>query len=275
MLLSELYNKACGILFENDVPDYKTDAKYLMEYCIGLKPLELTLNPNRNVSDKEAEMYLDLIKKRAGRYPLQYITNSQIFMGLDYYVDESVLIPRQDTEILVEQVLQRSNGKSVLDMCTGSGCIIISLKVLGNLSKAVGVDISDKALSIARKNSEKNNTDVTFVQSDLFENVTGKYDIIVSNPPYIPDDVVNTLMPEVRCHEPVLALRADNRGLEYYMKISKEAKSYLNPGGMIAYEIGCEQAKDVSEILENEGYTDIRVVKDYASLDRVVLAVLN
>jgi release factor glutamine methyltransferase len=172
----------------------------------------------------------------------------------------------------VEEVLAVCGGKSVLDMCTGSGCIIISIASLGKPVRAVGADISPDALKIADRNAAKNNASVEFVQSNLFEKVEGKFDIIVSNPPYIPTGEIEGLMPEVKDHEPLLALDGAADGLYFYEKITASLKDYLNRGGNVLYEIGCEQGEAVSQILKNAGFTDIAVKKDLSGLDRVVTA---
>jgi release factor glutamine methyltransferase len=271
--LKSLYKDICELLSKQDVPDYEYDAKVLIEHFCGIRMMDFVLNPNKIIEENMVDDTLQAAYKRATRYPLQYIVGHQMFMGLDFKVNESVLIPRQDTEILVEYLLDKCGGKSVLDMCTGSGCIAISLCKMASAAKVSAVDISKDALRVARENASINAVDVEFIESDLFENVdTTRFDVIVSNPPYIPGDVVKTLMPEVKDYEPVLALEASDRGLYFYKKISKEAKKYLNEGGIIAYEIGCEQAKDVTDILVKNGYSDVVVLKDYAGLDRVVVA---
>lgn len=270
--LRDLYDKAKDILSKNDVPDSMVDARLLLEYCFGLKPMDLILYPDKTCDYEQAVRYMKMVQKRATRYPLQYITGIQEFMGLEFKVNESVLIPRQDTEILVENVIKFCNNKSVLDMCTGSGCIIVSIGRYASARKLTAVDISLEALDVARYNANFNEVSVDFIQSDLFENVSEKFDVIVSNPPYIPKSVIKGLMPEVRDYEPHLALEADNKGLYFYELIAKQAHNYLNENGIIAFEIGYEQAEDVSNILCDNRFYDIKVIKDYASHDRVVMA---
>lgn len=221
------------------------------------------------------EKYMELIDKRATHVPLQYITGHQEFMGLDFMVSPAVLIPRQDTEILVEEVEKVCAGKSVLDMCTGSGCIIISLKKRGQIKSAAAADISEEALAVAKINAAKNEADISFIHSNMFTHIEEKYDIIVSNPPYIETEVIKGLMPEVRDFEPLGALDGDEDGLKFYRILAKESKNHLTQNGMLFLEIGCEQAKDVSELLAENGFENIRVVKDYAGLDRVVTAQLR
>ena len=187
-------------------------------------------------------------------------------------MNEHVLIPRFDTEILVEEVMKElHDGFSILDMCTGSGCILLSLLKYSNNCSGVGVDISENALAVAKENQKRLGLDASFVQSDLFEQITGKYDIIVSNPPYIRSDVIPTLMEEVRLHEPVLALDGTEDGLFFYRKIVKESTDYLNGGGWLFFEIGYDQGEAVKKLMEENGFKNVKVVKDYAGLDRVVL----
>jgi len=194
-------------------------------------------------------------------------------MGLSFRVNESVLIPRQDTERLVEEVLKVCKDKDILELCTGSGCIIVSLAKLGDIKKAVAVDISSDAIKVAEENANANEALITYIQSDMFSNVSGTYDVIVSNPPYIESEVVEGLMPEVKDHEPRIALDGDADGLKFYRILAKESGRFLNKNGKIYLEIGYNQAASVSELLSQNGFAQINVVKDYAGLDRVVSAV--
>jgi release factor glutamine methyltransferase len=206
-------------------------------------------------------------------------------MGHEFYVDEHVLIPSQDTEVLVEEALKRMEGLNepeILDMCTGSGCILLSLLAEKPDSTGTGADISEAALQVARRNANRLGLEdrAEFVESDLFlaeyfmercGKDTGKYDILISNPPYIPTEEIGELMEEVRLHDPVLALDGRADGLYFYRKITECAGTYLNPGGWLLYEIGCSQGADVAFLLEQAGFTAVRIVKDLAGLDRVVL----
>ncbi len=194
-------------------------------------------------------------------------------MGLSFRVNESVLIPRQDTERLVEEVLKVCKDKDILELCTGSGCIIVSLAKLGDIKKAVAVDISSDAIKVAEENANANEALITYIQSDMFSNVSGTYDVIVSNPPYIESEVVEGLMPEVKDHEPRIALDGDADGLKFYRILAKESGRFLNKNGKIYLQIGYNQAASVSELLSQNGFAQINVVKDYAGLDRVVSAV--
>ncbi len=247
------------------------DARLLLEKVCGTDRNTLLVHGEREVSGEEQLLYEQDIEKRAAHIPLQHITGEQEFMGLTFYVNEKVLIPRQDTEILVEEVLRYlHDGMSVLDMCTGSGCILLSLLQYSNDCLGTGVDISEKALEVAKENAKRLEIDAVFLQSNLFEKVEGKFDIIVSNPPYIPTDVILTLMEEVREHEPIEALDGKEDGLFFYREIVKQAGAHLFRGGFMFFEIGCEQAKDVTALMEESGYKEVQVLKDYAGLDRVV-----
>jgi release factor glutamine methyltransferase len=260
------------ILSKHEIADADVDAWYLLAHVCKINRTDLLLRGATPVTEEDSIKYKELIEQRAAHIPLQHIIGSQEFMGLEFIVTKDVLIPRQDTEILVEEVLKLSSGKSILDMCTGSGCIIISLAKLGNPIKATGVDISEKALNIAKQNSKLNGVEVEFILSDLFDNLTGEYDIIVSNPPYIPTAEITRLMPEVRIHEPMTALDGYGDGLEFYRKITKQLKNHLVENGFIFYEIGHNQGEDVRIILEKEGFTDVVIKKDLNGHDRVVIA---
>ncbi len=284
MTYRELLAEGVNYLNENSIDEHENNAWILFEYVFSMKRHQYFMKMNETISDEsKVARYREFIAKRATHVPVQYITRTQDFMGMTFLVNENVLIPRQDTEVLVENVLQAIEKSSkdihVLDMCTGSGCIAISVSRLGNV-KVTAVDISDKALEVAKENAKNLGADrVRFVQSDLFEKINmnngveqnERYDIIVSNPPYIPSEVVDGLMPEVRVHEPRLALDGTEDGLEFYRRITKESSEYINDGGVLMYEIGCEQGEAVSNIMMDNGYVDVHVIKDLAGLDRVVI----
>lgn len=263
-----LYGKE--YLKQHDIADADVDAWYLLAHVCGIDRAEFLLGREEIVAEKDYKLYTSLLKKRGSHTPLQLITGVQEFMGLEFNVSSDVLIPRQDTENLVLEVLKICKGKSVLDMCTGSGCIIISLAKLESLKKAVGVDISEKALSIALKNAEQHKVKVEFIESDLFANVEGMYDVIISNPPYIPTKDIEKLMAEVKDHEPIIALDGDKDGLSFYKRIGNVINEYLAPNGYIFLEIGYDQGLAVRSILENSGIEDIKVIKDLSGLDRVI-----
>lgn len=273
MIMHDMLSKGTDTLQQAGITECRLDAWYLLSYCMGITKSQYYMRMNDDVDSHEVCKYEKLINRRAGRVPLQYITGSQEFMGLDFKVNEAVLIPRQDTEVLVSLALQYADGKRVLDMCTGSGCIAVSIAKLADNASVTAVDISKEALCLAKENAKNNGVDIAFIESDLWEGVKEVYDIIVSNPPYITDDEMLTLMPEVLGHEPELALRGGKKGLDYYCRIISEAPDYLAADGIIMFEIGCGQADEVSELLAAGGYTDIKVEKDLAGLDRVVWGV--
>lgn len=271
MEYKKLYEWGQQRLKKAEIAEASLDARLLLEWVCGTDRNTLLVHGDRVVSEKEQRLYENYIEKRAGRIPLQHITGEQEFMGLPFKVNEDVLIPRQDTEILVEEVLRNlHDGMSILDMCTGSGCILLSLLKYSNDCSGIGVDISEKALAVATENSKRLELEATFLQSNLFEKVEGKFDILVSNPPYIPSDVIPTLMEEVRSHEPMQALDGRKDGLYFYREIVRQAGEHLNRGGQLFFEIGCEQAEDVTEIMEKAGYKEVQVVQDFAGLNRVV-----
>ena len=268
------YEQAIEQLTLSQVPDAKVDAWYLFEHSTGLSRVSYFLKAQESMPAEQVEQLQSFIKQRKKRIPLQYIIGSQEFMGFSFFVSPSTLIPRQDTEVLVEEVCKSAKGKKVLDLCTGTGCIIISLAKLCSLKGAVGTDISSEAVEIAKKNAKQLGAEVTFYCGDLFLALPKeeKFDIIVSNPPYIPSAVIDTLMPEVKEYEPMTALDGDSDGLKFYREIIKSARKFLTPQGQLFFEIGCEQAKEVTTLLLENGFEEIRVKKDYAGLDRVVCA---
>lgn len=272
MTYGQLYAYGVAELTKADITEAQLDARLLLEYVCHTDRNELLVHSADERSAIEEEFYRMLIQKRTTRMPLQYITGEQEFMGLTFKVNEHTLIPRQDTEILVEECMRHLyDGMRVLDMCTGSGCILLSLMKYSNECEGIGVDISEEALKVARKNSEMlglKNSD--FIQGDLFENVRGAFDMIVSNPPYIASEVIETLMPEVREYEPMQALDGMKDGLFFYRKIIAEAEKYMNTGARLFFEIGYDQGEAVSKLMQEAGFKDVKVVKDYAGLDRVV-----
>ena len=276
MTYREVYQEGVKVLTEAAIAEAALDARLLLEYVCKTDRNTLLAHGDREVTGEEQAQYLERIARRAAHVPLQHITGEQEFMGLTFAVNSKVLVPRQDTEVLVEEVMRNlHDGMRILDMCTGSGCILLSLLQYSNDCTGVGVDLSTDALAVARGNYErirqqKPEMEASFLESDLFTKVEGRYDIIVSNPPYIRSDVIPNLMPEVRDYEPMMALDGTEDGLFFYREITKKAKDYLNRGGMLYYEIGCDQAEEVCAIMETEGFREIEVVKDFAGLDRVV-----
>ena len=274
MTVEELVRKGIKELESASVPEAQTNAMYLLEYALHINRMEYLLDKQRKVSKEEEEKYGSVIATRKSRIPLQHITGEQEFMGYPFLVNEHVLIPRQDTEILVEEAVKLANGKRILDMCTGSGCIILSMEQLCEPQYAMGVDISKDALAVARENGKRFDSKVNWLQSDLFDKVTEKFDVIVSNPPYIEKDEIPKLMEEVRCHEPNLALDGGEDGLDFYRRIITESRQYLESGGYLCFEIGYNQGEEVSSLMREAGFLECRVVKDLAGLDRVVIGQL-
>lgn len=347
----ELYQWGCVQLAQAEISESQLDARLLLEYCCGTDRNTLLAHGERRISAEEYGRYADCIARRKGHVPLQHIIGEQDFMGLTFTVNENVLIPRQDTEVLVEEVMRHlHDGMRILDLCTGSGCILLSLLHYSNECTGVGVDVSEGALQVAEENAERilgirmrgqeqsqkqgqeqgqsqeqensqeqgqiqelkreqdqsqeqrqkqeerrtqeqekkqeqeqeqkqyvsdTQSKFTLIQSDLFEklDVRDKFDIIVSNPPYIKTDVINTLMPEVRDHEPHIALDGRKDGLYFYREIIAQAGGYLSGGGMLFFEIGYDQGEEVRRLMECAGYTDVEIIKDFAGLDRVVCGI--
>lgn len=261
------------ILEEQQIDNASGEAWYLFSHCFQLSREDYLFGMTQEVEEGEPlKRYQEMLKKRVEqRIPLQYLLETQEFMGYSFWVTPDVLIPRQDTEIVLEEVInERIHPESILDLCTGSGCIAISLALQMNPRICVGTDISEKALNVAKVNGKNLAPMVEFIQSDLFEHVTGTYDLIISNPPYIKSRECLKLMPEVKNHEPMLALDGKEDGLYFYRKIIKNAAGYLNFGGMLAFEIGWDQGEDVSDLMRKAGFQNVAVKKDLAGLDRLV-----
>ena len=258
------------------IVEAKLDARLLLERICNTDHSALIAHPERELTDKELEDFNKFIERRAKREPVAYILGQWEFMGLTFDVSGDVLIPEQDSEFLVEEALRHcEDGMKLLDLCTGSGCIGLSILNFTNDTSAVCTDISDKALSIARKNAEKLGLSdrATFEETDLFPKKEEKVDLIVSNPPYIASSVIETLAPEVKDYEPRLALDGDADGLCFYRRIVDMAPSYLYSSGYLIMEIGYDQAEDVRRLLlENGKYHEIEVVKDFSGNDRVIKA---
>lgn len=311
LTLQLLLDEGTKKLIKAHVAEAELDARYLLLEAFRTDMAHFILDRGRSLS-KEAPVleavakYRDMIEKRARRIPLQQITGCCEFMGLEFFVSEHVLIPRQDTETLVEQVLKDYKGKdpAILDMCTGSGCIAFSLAILGDFEHIFAADVSKKALRVALKNGRRlyarhfgggkavssrlskepwrvqftcgysKKYEFTLIQSDLFSSFeeNQSFDVIVSNPPYIPTKVIEGLEPEVRDHDPMLALDGKEDGLYFYRRLAMECRSYLKPGGSVYFEIGHDQAEAVGQLLAQAGFKEIRVIKDAPGLDRVVRA---
>ena len=258
-------------LTDAGVPDAALDAWYLLQMVCKIERSYYYVHGEEDITQDAQKEYEIAVQKRAEHIPLQYIIGEQEFMGLRFKVNSNVLIPRQDTETLVEQVLKIVKpGMKVLDLCTGSGCVLIS--VLKNAPELTGMgsDISKTALLVAKENAKLHEVDAEWVRSDLFDNITETFDVIMANPPYIPTGEILSLMPEVRDFEPHQALDGLEDGLYFYRKIIAGSVEYLNEDGILCLEIGCEQASAVTEMMKHFGFKDITVVQDLAGLDRVV-----
>lgn len=284
MKYKELYLYGAEKLKNAGVPEAELDARLLLEAVCHTTRNDMLLYPDKEVDEKQRENYVNYIQKREQRIPLQYILGRQEFMGMEFYVNKDVLIPRQDTEILVEEAMKHlHDGMHILDVCTGSGCILISLLHYSNDCQGVGIDISEAALAVAKENAARllednkeehmgNQQKISFWEGDLFDALPemNKFDIIVSNPPYIETKVLETLEPEVSHHEPLFALDGKEDGLYFYRRIVENASKYLHRDGMLFFEIGYNQAEPVTQLMKDKGFIEVNVKKDYAGLDRVV-----
>lgn len=281
MQIKEVVRKGMIKLKTNNIEEPNLKSRLLMQYILN-KPREyLLVHDDKQLTLRQEVNYFKAIKKLLDGEPLQHITHRQEFMKLMFYVDENVLIPRPDTEILVEEVIKiakKISAKKILDLCTGSGAIAVSLAKYIEGSQITATDISRKALSIAKLNAVNNNVEdkITFVSSDLFQNIPEeKYDIIVSNPPYIKRNVIQKLDKEVR-KEPIIALDGGDDGLKFYKKIIDNAYEYLKYKGYLCFEIGYDQKDEVTKLIENEGkYIDTYSKKDLYDNDRIVITKLG
>lgn len=280
----ELLEEGIRLLSSAEIEEARLDAWLLLEYTADIRRAWYYAHMDEPVEDKVAERYLELCRRRSSHIPLQHLTGQAYFMGYEFYVDERVLVPRQDTEVLVEEalsVMKDIERPRILDMCTGSGCILLSLLMELPGALGTGVDVSEDALHVAAENRERLGLkeSAELVQSDLFSgeyfqknsgNTHTEYDMLISNPPYIRTAEIEELMEEVRLHDPRLALDGMADGLYFYDRITEQAGTYLKPGGWLMYEIGCDQGRDVAELMRKNSFTEIEVKKDLAGLDRVV-----
>ena len=259
-------------------PTPRLDVETLLQKALGVDRLYILLNLDKDLSEDEEKTFNKFIEERLNNRPIAYIVGNREFMGLDFYVQAGVLIPRPDTEVLVEEVIELAKDKGqieILDIGTGSGAITVSLAKYLENAKLTSVDISEIALEIGKKNAISNNVEdrINFVKSDLFSslNKNQKFDIIVSNPPYIKREVIDTLDKQVKDFEPYNALEGGIDGLDFYRAITTQAKDYLKEGGVLAYEVGHDQSEDVSKLMKMYGYTNIYTRKDLQQIDRVVI----
>lgn len=275
MTINDILNNASKIFKENNIENYFYETRELLSVVLNKTKEWIMINLEQNLSPEYEKKFNELVSKRISGIPFQYIIGHQYFFGNKFFVNENVLIPRADTEILIYKVIDIAKNKKnlkILDMCTGSGCIAISLAKELKDSYVCAVDISEGALKVAKKNSIENKVNVNFIKSDLFDNVPNeKFDIIVSNPPYIITSELKNLAKDV-LNEPHIALDGGEDGLVFYRSISKNLNKYLNDNGYIVFEIGYDEGTAVYEILNNLNFNDIEIIKDYSGNDRVVAA---
>ena len=288
LTINELLKKGIDLLGKGDFLNPLLDAQLLLCHVLNVDKIYIYTQGKEEVSQEAVDKFLKLINLRKQRYPLQYILGSQEFMGLDFYVGEGVLIPRPDTEILVESIIDIvkedpfHNYKkiNIVDIGTGSGAITLSLAHYIKNSFVYSIDISPRALDIAKNNAKRLNLEekVCFLEGNLFSpiaflNLDNKIDIIVSNPPYIPSEEIDRLQREVSTYEPRLALDGGIDGLDYYRQITKEATRYLSKNGILAFEIGHNQGEEVKELLIKQGFSNVKIIKDLPGKDRVVVGI--
>lgn len=271
MIYQEAMEWGSNVLEQAGVTEAKLDAWLLLETVCKINRTFYYSHMKEAMTLEQQSEYEIAIRKRAERIPLQYITGEQEFMGLNFKVNSNVLVPRQDTETLVEEALKICQpGMQILDLGTGSGCIVISLVKNAHGMTATGSDISKQALLVAKENARLHEVEVEWVRSNLYENISGRFDLIVSNPPYIPQADILELMPEVRDFEPVGALDGGVDGLDFYRQIIAQSKDYLNKDGYLYLEIGYDQGPAVTNMMCAAGYRDVAVVRDLAHRERVV-----
>lgn len=274
MDIKNLLEYGTKILKDKQIEDSFIKCRLLLASILNVSKEYLIIHDNQELDESIVLDFKNKVKELENGKPIQYITCKQEFMGLNFYVNENVLIPQPDTEILVEEalkIIKENEIKSVLDICTGSSCIAVSIKSKTSKVCVTASDISEKALEIAKKNAVNNNVSIDFILSNMFEKINSKFDLIVSNPPYIENDVIKTLPKEVQ-NEPYIALSGGEDGLDFYRIIGKNAKNYLNAHGYVAVEIGYNQKEKVIKIFEDEGYKEIYSKKDYSGNDRIVVA---
>ena len=245
-------------------------ARLLLCHVLNFNFTDYVLAREDLLSPRDTARYAELLTRRASGVPLQYLTREQNFCGLSLYVDERVLIPRQDTECLVEEVLRDGARGALLDLCTGSGCIPLALLKHGNFSCALGADISAEALAVAEINRARTGLPLLLRQSDLFTEIPERFDVITANPPYIESAEIESLSVEVRDHEPRLALDGAADGLAFYRRLAAESGAHLKPGGRLYLEIGMSQGAAVASLLEAAAFSDIQIIRDLAGRDRIV-----
>ncbi|MDR0685065.1 MAG: peptide chain release factor N(5)-glutamine methyltransferase [Spirochaetaceae bacterium] len=283
MTLRGALDEAAVFLRNAGIENYRLDAALLLANVLGTDRTELLIGPDTRIKTRDYKRYSELLERRADHECTAYITNSREFRFLEFYVDKNVLVPRPETETLVEAALRRidklketKDDIRVLDMCTGSGAVALSLKHERPFIKMYASDISEAALAVAQRNAEKHKlqNDVRFIQSDIFENITGRFDIIVSNPPYIPHELIKTLQAEVQ-KEPAIALDGGRDGLEIVRRIVSGAKGYLPHGGHIFIEAAPDQMDSIAALLVPAGFDGIEISRDLSGAGRVIGACIN
>jgi release factor glutamine methyltransferase len=277
--VQELLFKGYEILKNENIESYMLDSQLLLAKVLNSDRMSIITNRNAEVDENNIVEFLNLVNLRRDKMPLKYITKDTEFMGIQFFVDEGVLIPRADTEVLVEEVLQKVKDKGIrkiCDVCSGSGAIGLSIAKLVPEADVYCCDISDKAEEVTQKNIKLLNLEerVRFIKSDLLSFAISEgvsFQAVVSNPPYIQTSIIPTLMEDVKDYEPHLALDGGEDGLDFYRKITEQSLQVLEAGGMLAYEIGYDQGTEVSDLMIKAGYKNVRIVKDLASMDRVVI----
>ena len=277
MVIRELIKEISSSLSGRE--NYLYETHLIIRTVLGLTPMELVLSHGNDVSEKDAELIRSYAERRKTNKPLQYILGTEEFMGIEFYVEREVLIPRQDTETLVEEVLRHlaSKGASVLDIGAGSGCVGLSILYHNPNTCLRGIDVSDNALNLSRRNAEKLGVTerADFVKADILtDHISGKYDVVVSNPPYIRSDVIPTLMTDVQDFEPHLALDGGEDGLKFYRAITEKAQVFLRKGGLLAFETGYDQGEAVAALMADT-FDDVKIIKDLCGNDRVVRGILK
>lgn len=271
MTYRQAEQKGENMLRAAGVMDAKIDAWRLLEMVAKIDRSFYFTHTNEEVEPEVLLEYERVLEKRAERVPLQYITGEQEFMGMTFKVNSNVLIPRQDTETLVGETLKVIEPQmDVLDLCTGCGCILLSIMKNAPTVRGTGSDVSKQALLVAKENAKMHALEAGWVRSNLFDNVTGQFDVIVSNPPYIAQGEIPALMPEVGRFEPVQALDGGVDGLDFYRRIVEEAPQYLKEGGYLFFEIGYDQGRQVVQLMREAGFAEVAVSRDLAGNDRVV-----
>lgn len=281
--IGELLNIGTKTLNEVNIDTSRLDSQLLLGKVLNKDKLYLITNNDKEVEESDTKEYLKLIEKRKNKMPIRYILGECDFMGLDFHVEEGVLIPRSDTEVLVEEVLNRigeDESLMVCDLCSGSGAIGIALAHYRNNIKVDAIDYYDIPEKVTKMNIIKNNLQdrINFIKSDLLKEaikLEKVYDIIVSNPPYIKEEEIGKLMSDVKDYEPHTALSGGEDGLIFYRRIVEESRKVLKENGILSFEIGYDQGEDVKKLMESNGYEEVKVIRDLAGLDRVVIGILK